>query len=46
MFRVFNMGIGMVLVCDPNKVSTIQTILPEAITIGEVIEGTEVILSR
>jgi len=46
MFRVFNMGVGMVLVCDPNKVSEIRTILPEAMVIGEVIDGTEVILSR
>ncbi len=43
MFRVFNMGIGMVLVCDRKRVSEVQSVLPEAAVIGEVVrqEGEE-----
>ena len=37
MFRVFNMGLGMVLVCAPEKVGEIQEIVPEASTVGEVV---------
>ncbi len=35
MWRVFNMGIGMVLVCVPSHVSEILLTLPEAWVIGE-----------
>ena len=38
MFRVFNMGIGMVVVCSPKDVSQITQALPEAKIIGEVVE--------
>ncbi len=37
MYRVFNMGLGMVLVCAPEKVSRLTKALPEARIIGEVV---------
>ncbi|MBI2850013.1 MAG: phosphoribosylformylglycinamidine cyclo-ligase [Chloroflexi bacterium] len=37
MYRVFNMGIGMVLVCSPDKVGRLTKALPEARVIGEII---------
>ena len=36
MFRVFNMGLGMVLVCSPDRVGEIQATLPEARVVGQV----------
>lgn len=47
MFRVFNMGVGMVLVCSPNKAGELRARLPEAMPIGEVVKqegGERVIL--
>ncbi len=38
MYRVFNMGIGMVVICAPEDVSIISQALPEARVIGEVVE--------
>jgi phosphoribosylformylglycinamidine cyclo-ligase len=38
MYRVFNMGIGMVVVCSPDNVSGIIQALPEAKVIGEVVK--------
>jgi phosphoribosylformylglycinamidine cyclo-ligase len=38
MYRVFNMGIGMALVCSPENVSRITKALPEAKIIGEVVK--------
>ena len=38
MYRVFNMGIGMVLICSPDKVNQLTGQLPEAKVIGEVME--------
>ncbi len=38
MLRVFNMGLGMVLVCDQENVDDIQSALPEASVVGEVIQ--------
>jgi phosphoribosylformylglycinamidine cyclo-ligase len=38
MYRVFNMGIGMVVICAPEDVSKIAQALPEARVIGEVAE--------
>jgi len=38
MYRVFNMGIGMVLICSPDNVSQLTKALPEAKIIGEVVE--------
>ncbi len=40
MTRVFNMGIGMVLIVDKNSISKIQGLIPETtFVIGELIEG-------
>ncbi|MBE0480480.1 MAG: phosphoribosylformylglycinamidine cyclo-ligase [Dehalococcoidia bacterium] len=36
MYRVFNMGIGMVLVCSPAQLESMKAALPEAILVGEV----------
>ncbi len=38
MYRVFNMGIGMAVICSPENVSQLTTTLPEAKLIGEVVE--------
>jgi len=38
MYRVFNMGIGMTIVCSPRQVAQIVTILPQAKVIGEIIK--------
>ena len=38
-YRVFNMGIGMVLICDPNDSGAIQTAIPDSYRIGTVVNG-------
>ncbi len=38
MYRVFNMGIGMVLICSPTDVDQLTKALPEAKVIGEVVK--------
>jgi len=38
MYQVFNMGIGMVLVSSPQRVSALQKALPEAVVIGHVVK--------
>jgi len=38
MYRVFNMGIGMVVICSPGNVKQIVEALPEAKIIGEVVK--------
>jgi len=38
MYRVFNMGIGMTIVCSLQQVAQIVTILPQAKVIGEIIK--------
>jgi phosphoribosylformylglycinamidine cyclo-ligase len=40
MYNVFNMGIGMVIICSTNSVANITRALPEAKVIGEVIKQT------
>ena len=40
MYRVFNMGIGMVLICSPDKVEQLINQLPEAMVIGGVSKQT------
>ena len=37
MFRVFNMGLGMVLACEQDNVDEIQKAVPEARLVGEVV---------
>ncbi len=47
MYRVFNMGIGITIFCDAEKVSVLQEMVPEAILVGEVTKtenGKQVIL--
>ena len=39
MYRVFNMGLGMVLVCEPSRADEIAARLPEARVVGEVTRG-------
>ena len=49
MFRVFNMGLGMVLACSPDRVSRVQEAVPEALVVGEVVphlDGERVVLVR
>ena len=38
MYRVFNMGIGMTIICSPQQVAKIVSILPQAKVIGEIIK--------
>ncbi len=38
MYRVFNMGIGMVIICSPDNVDQLTKALPEAKVIGEVVK--------
>jgi phosphoribosylformylglycinamidine cyclo-ligase len=38
MYQVFNMGIGITIVCSPQQVAKIVSILPQAKVIGEVIK--------
>ncbi len=38
MYRVFNMGIGMVLICSPDNADQLTKALPEAKVIGEVVK--------
>ncbi len=38
MYRVFNMGIGMVVVCSPDSAEQMTKALPEAKVIGEVVK--------
>ncbi|MFC1930030.1 phosphoribosylformylglycinamidine cyclo-ligase [Chloroflexota bacterium] len=38
MYHVFNMGIGMVAICSPDKVNQLTKSLPEAKVIGEVMK--------
>jgi len=41
MYKVFNMGIGMTIVCSPQQVNKIVSILPQAKIIGEIIKQEE-----
>ena len=40
MYRVFNMGLGMVLVCRPEQVDAVLSAAPEAGIVGEVTPAT------
>lgn len=46
MYRVFNMGIGLVMICSAEEALQAQSILPEAIRIGEIIHGQGVQLCK
>ena len=39
MYRVFNMGLGMVLVCDPSEVDAVVNLVPDSIVVGEISSG-------
>jgi len=39
MESVFNMGVGMVMVCAPNQVSEVRRLVPETWVIGEVVKA-------
>jgi phosphoribosylformylglycinamidine cyclo-ligase len=39
MYQVFNMGIGMTIICAPQQVATIVNILPQAKVIGGITKG-------
>ena len=39
MYRAFNMGLGMVLVCDPSDVEAVRAQVAEALVVGEVVRG-------
>ena len=41
MFHVFNMGIGMVIICSPENVNRLSKALPEAKVIGGVVKQTD-----
>jgi phosphoribosylformylglycinamidine cyclo-ligase len=40
MYRVFNMGIGMVIICSPKQASELTTALPQTVKIGKVVKST------
>ena len=40
MFRVFNMGLGMVAVCQEAQVDTVLQAEPDAVVVGSVVERT------
>ena len=47
MYRVFNMGLGMVAVCDEGNVAPIQDIVPDSVVVGRIIRrqgGAQVML--
>ena len=41
MYRVFNMGLGMVLVCEPSQVAEASLLAPEARIVGEVVRASD-----
>ena len=44
MFRVFNMGVGMVMACSPEHADEVRRLVPEAVPAGEVVAGEGVTL--
>ncbi len=38
MYRVFNMGLGMVLVCDPSSTDAVTRLVPDSLVAGQVVE--------
>ena len=38
MYRVFNMGLGMVAVCREPDVDTVQAAVPDAVVVGQIVE--------
>ena len=46
MFRTFNMGIGMIVICSPDERGTIKTAIDNCYEVGRVISGNEAILVK
>ncbi|HXG36766.1 MAG TPA: phosphoribosylformylglycinamidine cyclo-ligase [Dehalococcoidia bacterium] len=44
MWRVFNLGLGMILAVAPQDAEAVRAQLPEALVVGEVVRGTGVLL--
>ncbi len=44
MYRVFNMGVGMVVACSPESADEVRRLVPEAVPAGEVVAGEGVTL--
>ncbi|RIH87703.1 Phosphoribosylformylglycinamidine cyclo-ligase [Meiothermus luteus] len=42
MYRVFNMGLGYILVVSPDRVGEVQALLPQSHPVGRIIEGSGV----
>ena len=40
MYHVFNMGLGMVVACDPENAEEVCSLSPEARVVGEVVRAT------
>ena len=38
MYRVFNMGLGMVAVCGDENLAAVQAKLPDAVLVGNIVE--------
>ena len=38
MYRVFNMGLGMVLVCDPSRTDAVTRLVPDSLVVGKIVE--------
>ena len=38
MYHVFNMGLGMILICDPEKVAELQVVIDGSRVVGEVVD--------
>jgi phosphoribosylaminoimidazole (AIR) synthetase len=45
MYRVFNMGLGFVFAVSPDAARRVQSLVPGALRVGEVVTGEGVILS-
>jgi len=41
MYRVFNMGLGMVIVCSPENIEEIQSAVSDAVVVGEIVKSKE-----
>jgi len=41
MYRVFNMGLGMVIICDSKDVGSVLATVPESLVVGEVISESD-----
>ena len=41
MYRVFNMGLGMVLVCEESRAREVASVVPEARVVGEVVRAAD-----